>query len=195
MADTSGRGAGKRAGSRETAASKKTSGRAKKKATKRAPSVGAKGKVGRKPGKTAKKTAAKNKTQKTSASVADYIAAISDPERRADCEAVAAMMEKIVGEPGRMWGSALVGFGEYHYVYDSGREGDFFLTGFSSRARNLTLYIMAGFAQYDDLMDKLGPHTTGKSCLYVKRLSDLHLPTLRKLITASVRHMRKRYDA
>jgi hypothetical protein len=144
-------------------------------------------------GGAAKKKATGNKTVPSARSVRSYLDAISDDERRADCETIAGMMEKIVGEPPRMWGSSLVGFGKYHYVYDSGREGDSFLTGFSSRARSLTIYIMPGFGNYDDLMDKLGPHTTGKSCLYVKRLSDLHRPTLRKLITESVRHMRRRY--
>ena len=92
-----------------------------------------------------------------------------------------------------MWGSSIVGYGSYHYRYDSGREGDFMLTGFAPRKQALTLYIMPGFVQYDALLDKLGPHKTGKSCLYVKRLSDIHIPTLRTLIKRSVAHMRKTY--
>ncbi len=90
-----------------------------------------------------------------------------------------------------MWGSSIVGFGNYHYKYESGREGDWFLTGFSPRKQNLTLYIMPGFAQYDELMKKLGKHKTGKSCLYIKSLEDINLPTLKQLIQQSVKHMTK----
>ena len=88
-----------------------------------------------------------------------------------------------------MWGSNIVGFGSYHYVYASGREGDWPLTAFSPRKQNITLYIVAGFEQYEGLLAKLGRHSCGKSCLYIKRLSDVHVPTLKKLVTASVRHM------
>ena len=88
-----------------------------------------------------------------------------------------------------MWGSSIVGFGSYHYKYASGREGDSFLTGFSPRKQNLTLYIMAGFDQYEELLKKLGKHTTGKSCLYIKRLENIDLPTLKALIQQSVNHM------
>ena len=90
-----------------------------------------------------------------------------------------------------MWGPGIVGFGQYHYRYESGREGDWFLTGFSPRKANLTLYIMAGFERYEDLMSRLGPHKTGKSCLYVKRLPDLDKGVLRELVEASVAHMRR----
>jgi hypothetical protein len=88
-----------------------------------------------------------------------------------------------------MWGSSIIGFGNYHYVYASGREGDYFLTGFSPRKQNLTLYIMAGFDQYDELMKKLGKYKTGKSCLYIKKLEDIDLSTLRELVKQSVEHM------
>jgi hypothetical protein len=88
-----------------------------------------------------------------------------------------------------MWGDSIVGFGRYHYHYASGREGDWFLTGFSPRAQNLTLYIMSGFSRYDDLMSKLGKHTNGKSCLYLKRLADIDLEVLSELIKQSVAHM------
>ena len=195
----------KRAGADTSAGITKKPGRKKatkkaghEAAAKKAPRQAAKKKSGREAAKKKSAGAVKsagNKTQKTTLSVRSYLGAITDPARREDCETLAAMMEKIVGEPPRMWGSALVGFGEYHYVYDSGREGDSFLTGFSSRARNLTIYIMPGFGNYEDLMARLGPHTTGKSCLYVKRLADLHGPTLRKLIRESVRHMRRKYPA
>ena len=88
-----------------------------------------------------------------------------------------------------MWGASIVGFGSYHYKYDSGREGDWMITGFSPRKKDLTLYIMMGFEKYPELMKQLGNHSTGKSCLYIKRLSDIHVPTLKKLIKASVKQL------
>jgi len=90
-----------------------------------------------------------------------------------------------------MWGNGIVGFGSIHDRYASGREGDWFLTGFSPRKQNLTLYIMVGFDGSSDLMKTLGKHSTGKACLYVKSLDDVHLPTLKKLIRQSVRHLQK----
>jgi hypothetical protein len=90
-----------------------------------------------------------------------------------------------------MWGSSIVGFGDYRYKYGSGREGEWFLAGFSPRKQNLTLYIMAGFEQYDELIKKLGKYKTGKSCLYIKRLEDIDLATLKKLIQQSVKYMAK----
>jgi len=133
------------------------------------------------------------KTQKTRASVSAFLNAIADDQRRADCKAVSKLMQEITGEKPAMWGSAIVGFGTYTYRYATGRTGDWPVAAFSPRKQNLTLYIMAGFDGYPELMAKLGPHSTGKSCLYVKRLSDLHLPTLKKLISQSVRHVRKQY--
>ena len=88
-----------------------------------------------------------------------------------------------------MWGDSIVGFGSYHYKYASGREGDWFLIGFSPRKQNLTLYIMDGFDGYDELLQALGKHRTGKSCLYLKRLAQIHLPALEELIQRSVQHM------
>jgi uncharacterized protein YdhG (YjbR/CyaY superfamily) len=90
-----------------------------------------------------------------------------------------------------MWGSSIVGFGDYHYVYKSGREGDWFIIGFSPRKQNLTLYVMGGFPQHAELLTKLGKHKIGKGCLYINHLRDVHLPTLRKLIAESVKHARK----
>lgn len=132
------------------------------------------------------------KTRKTTRSVGAFLKTVKDEKKRADCETLIEVMKEITGEEPRMWGDSLVGFGSYHYVYESGREGDWFLSGFSPRAQNTTIYVMAGFEPYGDLMQKLGPHSTGKSCLYVKRLEDIHMPTLRKLLTKSVAHMRKR---
>ena len=129
------------------------------------------------------------KTKKTDASVDAFIEKVTDDRTRRDCRAVIDMMREITGEPPKMWGASIVGFGSYHYKYASGREGDWMLTGFSPRKQNLTLYIMAGFAEHEALLAKLGKHKTGKSCLYVKTLDDVHLPTLRKLIEKSVKHM------
>jgi hypothetical protein len=137
---------------------------------------------------------AENKTQPTKASVTAYINAIEDTERRADARKVAAMMRKATGKRARMWGPAIVGYGTYHYKYESGREGDFMITGFASRKQALTVYIMPGFEKFDGLMRKLGKFKTGKSCLYIKRLSDVDEKVLERLINESVQYMRKHYE-
>lgn len=134
---------------------------------------------------------AEMKTKPTDASVEKFLNKIPDDARREDCLAIARMMEEITGSKPKMWGDSLVGFGSYHYKYASGREGDWPITGFSPRKQDLTLYIMPGFEQYKDLMGQLGKHRTGRSCLYLKRLSDVHLPTLKKLIRESVKSMKK----
>ena len=92
-----------------------------------------------------------------------------------------------------MWGPSIVGYGEYHYKYDSGREGDFLITGFSPRKQALTVYIMPGFSQYDDLMTKLGKYKTGRSCLYINKLEDIDLKVLETLIKKSAAYMKKKY--
>jgi uncharacterized protein DUF1801 len=129
------------------------------------------------------------KTKPTTESVKDFLNKITDEERRADCFAIAQMMEEITGEKAKIWGASIVGFGSYHYKYASGREGDWLVTGFSPRKKDLTLYVMMGFERHRDLMEKLGKHSTGKSCLYIKRLSDIHVPTLRKLIRTSIKEL------
>ena len=129
------------------------------------------------------------KTKQTNASVKDFLNQIPDEERRNDCFAVAKIMEEITGSKPKMWGPSIVGFGTYHYKYASGREGDWMITGFSPRKKDLTLYIMMGFEKYPELMKQLGKHSTGKSCLYIKRLSDIHAPTLKKLIKQSVKQL------
>jgi hypothetical protein len=135
------------------------------------------------------------KTKPNRASAADFIARIKDPTQRRDAKTLAAMMRKVTGKKAVMWGSSVVGFGAYHYVYQSGREGDWFLTGFSPRKQNMTVYCMAGFTPYPELMAKLGKYKTSVSCLYFKSLDDLHLPTLTKLVTQSVRDTKKRAAA
>jgi hypothetical protein len=137
---------------------------------------------------------ADNKTQPTKASVTAYINAIEDTQRRADVRKVAAMMRKATGKRARMWGPGIVGYGTYHYKYASGREGDFMITGFASRKQALTVYIMPGFERFDALMGKLGRYTTGKSCLYIKRLSEVDKTVLERLINASVQYMREHYE-
>lgn len=131
------------------------------------------------------------KTKVNDQSVAKFLGSVKEEQTRADCFAVMEMMKQATGAEPKMWGSSIVGFGSYHYRYESGREGDWFLTGFSPRKQSLTLYIMAGFEQYEELMKKLGKYKTGKSCLYVKKLAEVDQPTLRKLIQQSVKYLRK----
>lgn len=133
------------------------------------------------------------KTRPTTLSVDAFVDAVDDEHKRADCRAVAELMADITGAEGVMWGSSIVGFGSYHYRYASGREGDFFEAGFSPRKRALTIYVMAGFAEYDDLLARLGKHSTGKSCLYVKRLTDIDLDVLREMLIRSVAYIRAKY--
>jgi len=137
---------------------------------------------------------AKNKTRPTRASVTAFMAAIRDPGMRADAKKVAAMMRRATGERARMWGPSIVGYGKYHYRYESGREGDFMITGFSPRKQALTIYIMPGFSRFRDLMAKLGKYKTGKSCLYIKRLADVDETVLERLIGESVSYMRAQYE-
>jgi hypothetical protein len=134
-----------------------------------------------------------NKTKPTSASVSEFVNAIEEPQKRADVRKVAAMMRRATGKRAKMWGSSIVGYGTYHYRYDSGREGDFMLTGYSPRKQALTVYILAGFERFGPLMKKLGKYKTGKSCLYIKRLADVDENVLEQLITESVDFMRANY--
>lgn len=133
------------------------------------------------------------KTKKSKASVSAFLNAIDDKRRRAECKTVAKMMRDATGCKAEMWGPAMVGFGSYDYKYKSGREGSWFITGFSPRKRALSLYIMPGFAQYDKLLSRLGKHKTGKSCLYISSLEDIDEEVLRNLIGESVRQMRKKH--
>lgn len=129
------------------------------------------------------------KTKETKASVAAFLNKIADKDRREDCLAVAEIMRAVTKEEPKMWGSSIVGFGRYHYQGASGREGEWMITGFSPRKTNLTVYIMAGFDRFPDLMDRLGKYKTGKSCLYIKKLADIDLKVLRKLVIESVKLM------
>lgn len=129
------------------------------------------------------------KTQPNDQDVEAFLNGVADEKKRQACYTVLAMMERATGAKARMWGDSIVGFGSYRYKYASGREGEWFLTGFAPRKQNLTLYIMSGFDEYDTLLGNLGKHKTGKSCLYINKLQDIDLEVLEDLIERSVRHM------
>jgi len=131
------------------------------------------------------------KTKPTNASVEKFLNQIPDEARREDCFKIAKMMEEITGCKPKMWGPSIVGFDTYHYKYASGQEGDWPIAAFSPRKQDLTLYILPGFQESKELMEALGKHRTGRSCLYIKRLSDIHVPTLKKLIRQSVKRMKQ----
>ena len=137
---------------------------------------------------------AENKTKATGASVTAFINSIDDTQKRADARKVAAMMRKATGKRAKLWGPSIVGYGTYHYKYASGREGDFLMTGFSPRKQALTVYVIPGFENFEALMNKLGKYKTGKSCLYIKRLSDVDEKILEQLINRSVKYMREHYE-
>ncbi|MBS1786217.1 MAG: DUF1801 domain-containing protein [Acidobacteria bacterium] len=128
------------------------------------------------------------KTKQTDASVVDYLNAIKDEQVREDCWAITKLMQEATKAEPKMWGPSIVGFGNHRLVYPNGRELDWMVIAFSPRKQNITLYIHSGFEGRDELLAQLGKHSTGKGCLYIKRLSDVHLPTLKKLIKASVKH-------
>jgi hypothetical protein len=135
------------------------------------------------------------KTKQTDASVVKFIKSVADEQKRADSFALIDIMSQITKQPPKMWGPTIVGFGMYHYKYESGHEGDMCLTGFSPRKAALTLYVMPGFEKYAELMKSLGTYKAGKACIYVKRLDDLHLPTLKKLIRESVKHVAQKHSS
>jgi len=135
---------------------------------------------------------AENKTTPNNQDVEQFLNRVDDERKRKDSFTILELMKQVTGREPGMWGSSIVGFGSYHYTYESGREGDMPLAGFSPRKQNLTLYIMGGFERYDDLLKKLGKHTTGKGCLYIKRLDDVDLPTLKSLIEESVKHVKQK---
>ncbi len=135
------------------------------------------------------------KTKKTRANVADFLAAVPDEQKRKDSKQLLALFKEVTGEKPVMWGPSMVGFGEYHYKSPSGREGDWMITGFSPRVQNLTVYIMPGYSltEYKVLLGKLGPHSLGKSCLYIKRLDDVDTKILKQLIKKGYSDMLKKY--
>ena len=134
------------------------------------------------------------KTTENKASVSEFLAAIDDRQKRADCKAIAKMMREATGKRAKMWGKSIVGFDKYNYQYDSGHSGSAAITGFSPRAQSISVYIMPGFGKFAALMKKLGKYKTGKSCLYIKRLEDVDQDVLSHLIKESVVEMRRRYN-
>ncbi len=138
-----------------------------------------------------------NKTMPHGLKVSDYLDQIIDPQRQADCRRLHELMRDIVGETPKIWGSKLssgiVGFGEYHYQYNSGREGDALRLGFANRAQNISIYIMPGYQDFADQLSRLGKHKIGKACLYIKRLSDVDEAVLREIMVESVRQMDEKY--
>jgi Domain of unknown function (DU1801) len=135
-----------------------------------------------------------NKTKATEASVDGYIAAIDDESRRKDCAALARLMAKASKQKPKMWGTSIVGFGSYHYKYESGREGDSCLTGFSSRKGDISIYLMASFPGHDELLSRLGKHKMAKACLYIRKLSDVDLKVLEQLVAGSVAERKRRHS-
>jgi hypothetical protein len=136
---------------------------------------------------------AENKTKPTQASVENYIGAIDDEVRRKDCQALAKLMTKATKQPATMWGASIVGFGSYHYKYESGREGDSCLVGFSSRKSEICLYLTAGVLGQETLVSKLGKHKTGKGCLYVRKLADVDLEVLERMIVGAFVERKQHY--
>ncbi|MCI0607486.1 MAG: DUF1801 domain-containing protein [Anaerolineae bacterium] len=130
------------------------------------------------------------KTKVNDASVDKFIQGFPE-DRQKDCYAILEMMKKATKQEPKMWGTSIIGFGDYHYKYASGREGDFFITGFSPRKQNLTLYINSGFDEYGSLLEILGKHSTSKACLYIKKLDDVDTKVLKELVTKSVKAMTK----
>jgi nucleoid DNA-binding protein len=137
------------------------------------------------------------KTQKNNSNVDDFLATVEDLQKRTDSKRLVKIFEDMTKEKAVMWGTSIVGFGTYHYKYASGQEGDWMKTGFSPRKQNLTLYIMSGFDDYaknsgynpKPYLNKLGPHSTGKACLYIKRLSDIDINVLKNIIKKSYASM------
>ena len=138
---------------------------------------------------------ATNKTTETKNSVAAFLKKVTDATKRNDCLRLAEIMEEESGFEARMWGPAIVGFGSYHYIYESGREGDAPLAGFSPRANAITLYLSQDAAEKEKLLKVFGKHKTGKGCIYIKTLADIDEKVLRKMIHSGVKHLQKKYPA
>lgn len=134
------------------------------------------------------------KTKPTAISPADYIAAMEDGPRKTDAATALAWMTKITGLKPKMWGPSIIGYGRYAYTYDSGHSGEAMLTGFSPRKANLVFYIMPGYRDYAPQLARLGKHKTGKSCLYINKLSDIDMTVLAEIVRDGVAHMRQHHQ-
>lgn len=137
---------------------------------------------------------ATKRTEPTPVDPTAFVASVEHPTRRADAETLLDMMERVTGCPARMWGPSIIGFGRYHYRYESGREGDSMITGFSPRKANLVVYIMPGYDDIGEQLARLGKHKIGKSCLYINKLADIDLDVLEEIVTDAVARMRAAYD-
>ncbi len=137
---------------------------------------------------------AENKTKATEVTPKDFIAALDDGLRKTDAETLVKWMTKVTGLKPKMWGPSIIGFGRYHYKYDSGREGEMCLVGFSPRKANMVVYVLTGYAGLDDKLARLGKHKTGQSCLYINKLADVDLDVLEEIVRDSVTAMRGKYE-
>jgi len=131
------------------------------------------------------------KTKLNDASVDEFLESVKDEQTRADCYQILDMMQKATKAEPKMWGTSIIGFGDYHYKYESGRENDWFLAGFSPRKQNLTLYLMGGFEGQAELLGQLGKHSLGKGCLYIKKLEEVDSKVLKKLVSSSVKQIKQ----
>lgn len=137
---------------------------------------------------------ADNQTKPTEVSPAEFVAAVGHDTRRADSEVLLGWFGEVTGYTPKMWGASLIGYGRYHYKYDSGREGDMLITGFSPRKANLVLYIMPGYRDLSDKLARLGKHKIGKSCLYINKLADIDMDVLREIVEDGVAYMTANYE-
>ena len=139
---------------------------------------------------------AENKTQVTKVEPKDFVAAVENPKRRADAEVLLDFFARVTGLKAQMWGPSIIGYGRYHYKYDSGREGEHLLTGFSPRKGNLVFYNMHGYREEEmqDMLGRLGKHKIGKSCLYVNKLDDIDMDVLEEIVLDGLADMRKKYQ-
>ena len=136
---------------------------------------------------------AEAKTKPTKQSVEFFLKTVVNEQKRKDCQELVTLMTRVTGHPATMWGPSIVGFGKYHYKYDSGHEGESCLAAFSPRKDSLTVYLMPGFTEKEELMNKLGKFKTGKSCLYIKQLQDIDIKILEKLIRISLKEVKEKY--
>ncbi len=134
------------------------------------------------------------KTSQNDTSVEEFLDSVQNDQRKKDGWYLYELLRNITGESPKMWGPSIIGYGSYHYKYESGREGDWFLAGFSPRKQGMTIYIMMGFGRYEKLLAQLGKHKLGKSCLYINKLSDVDQEVLKELIQSSYHHMNKKYN-
>lgn len=130
------------------------------------------------------------KTKQTNASVDKFLNSVEDEKKREDMFKLKEMFEEVTGEPAKMWGKKVVGFGKYSYKYASGKTGEWMIVGFAPRKSNITIYIMSGFNEYGEILEDLGPHKLGKSCLYIRRLSYINEEALKKLVKKSFNHLK-----